>query len=279
MESCREERTRNDTNDEYSCRFGSRDRGHLCLFRRRPVIAQEGSGGTTDERLERIEQKLDRILERLDAVEAPKEAIAAGTTILPSSTGEANASDISPPPGVATPEPYKAGAVAIARAAPERQNALAEIPADSLGSFVYAGGAIPLSELSRKGVRYTGLAAVELQGWLKVTEPGRTQLGVEYRAVTGSNAIAEPACIASVWLEGRSIGSERGEISMPAREEKIISLVFGADLQPGLYRLRVWSACTPTRDLRQLNAELLIKGPSDMNLRVVTGDDLLHQGG
>ena len=249
-----------------------------------PGIAQEGSGGTTDERLERIEQKLDRILEHLgipdqDVVDPSQEPVAAGTTILPSATGEANASDIPPPPGVATPEPYMAGAVAIARAAPERANALAEIPADSVGSFVYTGGAIPLNELSRNGVRYTGLAAVELQGWLKVEKPGRTQIGVEYRAVTGSNAIAEPACIASIWLEGRSIGSERGEIQMPAREEKTISLLLGADLQPGLYRIRVWSACTPTRDLRQLNAELLIKSPSDMNLRVVTGNDLLHQGG
>jgi len=248
-----------------------------------PVMAQESTAGTADERLERIEQKLDRILDHLSIADQsivdPSQApVAAGATIPPSSAGEVN-TDIPPPPGVADSEPYKAGAVAIARAAPERQNALAEIPADSVGSFVYIGGAIPLSELSRNGVRYTGLAAIELQGWLKVTEPGRTQLAMEYRATTGSNAIANPACIASIWLEGRSIGSERGEIQMPAREEKTISLVFGADLQPGLYRLRIWSACTPTRDLRRLNAELLIKSPGDMNLRVVTGNDLLHQGG
>src|SRR5690606_10826510 len=112
-----------------------------------------------------------------------------------------------------------------------------------------------------------------------VEEAGRTQIGVEYRALTGSNAILEPDCIATVWLEGRSIGTERGEIPMPARQEKTISLVLGADLEPGLYKLRVWSACTPPRDLRQLNAELLIKGPADRNLRVVTGDDLLHQDG
>ena len=242
MEPCRKENEKNDTAEKHPCRLRSRSRARLAI------------------------------------PDKPHVPVAAGATILPSSDGEAN-TEIPPPPGVAEPEPYNAGAVAIARAAPQRQNALAEIPADSVGTFIYKGGAIPLNELSRNGVRYTGLAAAELQGWLKITEPGRTQLGVEYRATTGSNAIADPACIASIWLEDRSIGSERGEIPMPAREEKTISFVFGADLQPGLYRLRVWSACTPTRDLRRLNAELLIKSPSDMNLRVVTGNDLLHRGG
>lgn len=246
------------------------------------VLAQENAADATKQQLDRIEQKLDRILERLDTAEQPGGSIAAGAAILPSPAADAasgNAGDIPPPPGVAesASTAYKPGAVAIAHAAPERQNALAEIPADSVGSFVYSGGAIPLNELSRSGVRYTGLAAVELQGWLKVDEPGRTQLGVEYRAVTGANAIANPACIASIWLEGRSIGTERGEIPMPAREQKTISLILGADLQPGLYRIKVWSACTPTRNLRQLNAELLIKSPSDMNLRTVTGNELLHQ--
>lgn len=248
-------------------------------------LAQEKATDATNQQLDRIEHKLDRILEGLGTADQLGGSIAAGAAVLPSPAADAaagNLGDIPPPPGVAG-EPasssYKPGAVAIAHAAPERQNTLSEIPADSVGSFVYSGGAIPLAELSRNGVRYTGLAAVELQGWLKVDEPGRTQLGVEYRAVTGANAIANPACIASIWLEGRSIGTERGEIPMPAREQKTISLILGADLQPGLYRIKIWAACTPTRNLRQLNAELLIKSPSDMNLRTVTGKDLLHKEG
>jgi hypothetical protein len=232
----------------------------------------------TKEQLDRIEQKLDRIIERLGIAGAPAPE---NTGIQPSLTDDdlSKTSDIPPPPGVATPQSYQRGTVAIARVAPERANALSDIPADSIGSFVYSGGAIPLSELSRSGVRYASLAAVELQGWLKVTEAGRTQLAVEYRATTGANAYASPDCIASLWLEDRPIGSERGEIPVPAREEKTISLVFGADLRPGLYRARIWIACTPVRDLRKLNAELLIKSPADMNLRTVTGSDLLHQGG
>ena len=240
------------------------------------ALAQDGATRDVNERLERIEQKLDRILDHL-GLEGERQGVAAGMTILPSV--EADASDIPPPPGVADPEPYKAGAIAIARPAPEKQSALDEIPADSVGSFVYTGGAIPLNELSRNGVRYPGLAAVELQAWLKVTQPGRTQIGVEYRATTGTSILFDPTCVASMWLEDRSIGSQREKIPITARGEKTILLVFGADLQPGLYRLRVWSACTPARDLRGLNAELLIKTPDDMNLRAVTGTDLLHQGG
>lgn len=243
-----------------------------------PVMAQEGNGGTVEQRLERLEQKLDRILERMDDAAARGGIDAAGAKIPPAPASETN-TDIPPPPGIPDPLPFKPGAVAIARAAPEERGRLADIPTDSVGSFVYSSGVIPLNELSRSGVRYTGLGAVELQGWLKVTVPGRTQLAVEYRTITGSNVFVDPTCITSLWLEDRSIGSQRAEIPMPARQEKTISMVFGADLEPGLYRLRAWLACTPPRDLRQLNAELLVKSPGDMNLRTITSDELLHRGG
>ena len=152
------------------------------------------------------------------------------------------------------------------------------IPADSVGGFVYDGGPVALNDLSAKGVRYAGLAGLELQGWLKMTAAGRTQLAVEYRATTGGNAVIPPSCLATAWLEDRAIGAETGQIPAPAREVKTIDLILGADLQPGLYRLKLWTACTPTRDLK-LNAEVLIKNPADMNLRPVTAVDLLHQGG
>jgi len=249
-----------------------------------PASAQESTADGVREQLDRIEQKLDRLLERLDRTSTTDQPLRAGATMLPTPEDgkPVTAAPDAPPPAVAAETEstaYKSGAVAIARTAPERANALPDIPADSVGSFVYSGGAIPLSELSRSNVRYNGLAAIELQGWLKITQAGRTQLAVEYRATTGSNVFVDPTCITAIWLEDRSIGSERAEIPMPAREEKTISMVFGADLEPGLYRLRAWLACTPPRDLRRLNAELLIKSTSDMNLRTVTGSDLLHKGG
>ncbi len=70
------------------------------------------------------------------------------------------------------------------------------------------------------------------------------------------------SCLAAAWLEYRAIGADR-PIPTPAREEKTIDLILGADLQPGLYRLRLWTACTPTRDLK-LNAEVLIKSSADI---------------
>lgn len=54
----------------------------------------------------------------------------------------------------------------------------------------------------------------------------------------------------------------RAEIPMPAREEKTVSMLYGADLKPGLYKLRAWLACTPPRDLHKLDAVLRIKGPT-----------------
>lgn len=239
--------------------------------------AQDGQKESRSQ-LDRIEQKLDRIIEHL-GIAGEHDASTKDRETPPSAGGDPTKVDnASPRLGTEAEQGYQRGAVAIARVAPTKKNDLSEIPADSIGSFVYIGGAIPLSDLSRSGVRYPDLAAVELQGWLKVAEAGRTQLAVEYRATTGSNVITNPACIASLWLEDRSIGSQNGEIPMPAREEKTISLVFGADLQPGLYKLRAWLACTKPRDLRALNAVLLIKSPADRNLRMIDSGELLHRG-
>jgi hypothetical protein len=220
-----------------------------------------------DQRLDRIEHKLDEILRRLNGVSPPP-------------TGQTTPSPAPAAPAVpnAAEGPYQPGAVAIVHPAPDRPRDLQAIPADSVGGFVYDGGPVALNDLRARGVRYSGLAGLELQGWLKVTAAGRTQLTVEYRATTGGNAVIPPSCLVTAWLEDRAIGAETGQIPTPAREEKTIDLILGADLQPGLYRLKLWTACTPTRDLR-LNAEVLIKSSADMNLRPVTAVDLLHQGG
>jgi len=217
--------------------------------------------------LDRIERKLDEILQRLDQLQRPPEQTALPSPAQSRADGLPTAAETS----------YKPGAVATARAVPERAEALNQIPADSVGGFIYQGGPIPLHDLRGKGVRYTGITGLELQGWLKVTQAGRTQIGVEYRALVGANVVIGPSCALAAWLESRSIGTETGRIK-PSSQEQTLSLLLGADLQPGLYQLRLWTACTPTRDLR-VNAEVLIKMPADMNLRPVTVADLLHQQG
>jgi hypothetical protein len=141
-----------------------------------------------------------------------------------------------------------------------------------------AGGAVPLSDLRDKGVRYTGLAGLELQGWLKVAHPGRTQIAVEYRAVTDQNTITQSFCSATVWLEERSIGVQAGQIYAPTHAERTVDLILGSELQPGLYRFKLWTACTPARDLK-LDAEVLVKSPADINLRAISSGELLHQAG
>ena len=54
--------------------------------------------------------------------------------------------------------------------------------------------------------------------------------------------------------------------------------MLGAELQPGLYRLRAWVACTTPQGVAT-TAELLLKAPSELNFRPVTGNDLLHREG
>ena len=230
-----------------------------------PAKAQSPLPVTPDPaQLDRIERKLDDILRRLDGsagrtVEAPS----------PAPSGSA-----APASGVTG---YRPGALAVVHAAPTRAAQLAEVPDDSVGGFVYSGGTLMLHDLSSRGVRYTGFAGVELQGWLKVAQAGRYQLGEEIRATLGSTVVGGPDCLLQAWLEDRAIGTERAQLApVSGTREARASLVLGTELQPGLYKLRLWTACLPSRDTR-IAAEILVKAPADLNLRGVTGDDLLHQ--
>ena len=65
----------------------------------------------------------------------------------------------------------------------------------------------------------------------------------------------------------------RANVSQPAA----FSLILGAELQPGLYKLRLWAACTPSLRNQRVSIALLEKAPSDLNLRPVTGEDLAHK--
>ena len=214
--------------------------------------------------LDRIERKLDEVLRRLEggAGRAAQAASPALSSNAVPASGEAD---------------YRPGALAVVHAAPTRAAQLSEVPADSVGGFVYSGGALTLHDLSSRGVRYNGFAGVELQGWLKVAQAGRYQLGEEIRATLGPTVVGGPDCLLQAWLEDRAIGTERGQpvLSSGSREARA-SLVLGADLQPGLYKLRLWTACLPSRDTR-IAAEILIKAPADLNLRGLTGEDILHQ--
>jgi hypothetical protein len=87
-----------------------------------------------------------------------------------------------------------------------------------------------------------------------------------------------PTCFLQAWLEGRSLDGRSVLVSSPGKQEATASLVLGAELQSGLYRLRVWTACTIPQGVAT-TSELLLKAPSELNLRPVTGNDLLHREG
>ena len=170
--------------------------------------------------------------------------------------------------------------MATAHAAPADTRTLAEIPPDSVGGFIYTGGPIALHDLSSRGVRYPGLAGVELQGWLKARQSERYEFGEDLHGSLGPGSITCAPCLLQVWIAGRSVGSQ--EVTFPwwngNSTEQRISLLVGADLQPGLYAIRLWTVCAAHNPaLTRLTADLLLKVPSDLDLRGYKADELLHQ--
>jgi hypothetical protein len=224
--------------------------------------------------LDRIETKLDELLRRMDQPRPQPSgagqaaAAAGGTATSPAGPGA---------PPAASGEAYKPGALAVAHAAPRDANSLAEVPPDSVGGFVYEGGPILFTDIRTRGVRYAGPVGVELQGWLRAKEAGRYQIGADLTAAFKGSPVA-PMCYLQAWLEGRSLDGRSVLVSSPGKQEATASLVLGAELQPGLYRLRVWTACAIPQGVAA-TSELLLKAPSELNFRPVTGNDLLHREG
>ena len=224
--------------------------------------------------LDRIEGKLDEVLRRLDQPHAQPSGATQGQPALSEAAAPLSSSGQAP---AASAQAYKPGALAIAHAAPKDVNSLSEIPPDSVGGFTYSGGPIALTDIKTRGVRYAGPVGVEIQGWLQAKEAGRYQIGTDLTAHFSGIANA-PTCFLQAWLEGRSLDQRSIPVSQPGSRDASASLVLGAELQPGIYRLRVWTACTTTQNVAT-TSELLIKAPSDLNLRPVTGNDLLHREG
>ena len=239
-----------------------------------PAAVPLPSSPPVPSQLDRIEGKLDELLRRMDQPRPQPSGTGQGTA----AAGGAATS----PAGLGTPpavpgEAYKPGALAVARAAPRDANGLVEVPPDSVGGIVSEGGPMSLTDIKTRGVRYAGPVGVELQGWLRAREAGRYQIGADLTAAFKGSPLA-PTCFLQAWLEGRSLDGRSVLVSSPGKPEATASLVLGAELQPGLYRLRVWIACTTPQGVAT-TSELLLKAPSELNLRPVTGNDLLHKEG
>ena len=230
---------------------------------------------TAPSQLDRIETKLDEVLHRLELARSQPSRAATSPAASANGLPPSSAPDTAPTTSVAA---YKPGAIAIVHAAPPDRNALSNIPTDSVGGFVYEGGAIAFSDIRSRGVRYAGSVGVELQGWLKAQEAGRYQIGTDLTAHFNIGAVIAPTCFLQAWLEGHSLDQQSVLVSSPGKQDATASLVLGAELQPGIYRLRVWTTCTAPPGVTA-TSELLAKTPSQLNLRPVTGDDLLHREG
>jgi hypothetical protein len=225
--------------------------------------------------LDRIEQKLDTILHLLDQ---PPSGQATVGPAPPLSTAGPPASPVGAAVPTSVPETLAPGAVAIIHPAPVTPAAAREIPTDSVGGFIYTGGPIQLADLADHGVRYAGLTGVEWQGWLRTTETGRYQLELDASTVSPNNATFS-TCVFAGWLEDRSIGVQVTTPSSGLDRPASFTLVLGAELSPGLYKLRLWAACTPSVGNQRVSVGLLEKTPSDLNLRPVSGADFVHARG
>jgi len=234
----------------------------VALFAHMPGNAfAEQPAPPRDAQLDRIERKLDDVLKRLDAGGAP-----AQTEKAPESENSAN---------------YRPGALAIVHAAPSSTRLLSEIPVDSVGGFTYSGGPIALHDLNSRGVNFSGLAGIELQGWLKVKQAGRMQFVADLHGTLAPNMFVPPECLLQIWLEDRLVGPERATLAPDKNRDAKASMLIGAEVEPGLYKFRLWTACAAAQNPNsaRVTLDLLIKSPGDLNLRGVKGDELLHRPG
>ena len=184
------------------------------------------------------------ILHRLDQLQ-PDQTAGALATPRPSAPGPVAPPGAGVAAGSSASETLAAGAVAIIHAAPTTPLAAHEIPADSIGGFIYTGGCAPARrpEGSRRPLcrphrrRMAGLAACQ-------REPGATNSSSTAAPSAPETSPIPPASSPDGWKTARSASQEttpNSGLDRPAA----FSLVLGAELQPGLYKLRLWAVCTP----------------------------------
>ena len=127
-------------------------------------------------------------------------------------------------------------------------------------------------------MRYAGAVGAEIHGWLRAKEAGRYELATDLSSHFAGTNNSPPTCLLHAWLEDQSLGERTVFVTNPHNNEADATLVLGAELQPGLYRLRVWTVCDAPWGI-STTSELLLKAPSELNLRPVTGSDLCTRRG
>ena len=239
------------------------------------LVARAQAPAASPLQLDRIEGKLDEVLHRLDALQ--ERPISGASRAVPVDRAESVAVLQHGPEPSAAQADDKPGAIAVVHPAPALSNLLA-VPSDTVGGFIYTGGTVPLDDLAAKGVRYHGQAGIEFQGWLRVKEIGRYQFGAEF-APSRAGAGGSFSCGVALWLEERSIGQQQDGLNLSGANPAPLSLVLGAELQPGFYKLRLWATCGRMFNSVPVTAAVLMKAPSDLNLRSITAADLSHHEG
>ncbi len=211
-----------------------------------PAMAQApatppSAPATPANQMDRIEQKLDEVLRRLDQPRnQPSGPLQAGSAV---SAPPSPAPTVSGPPA-ASLEAYKPGGLVVARIAPRDPNSLSTIPADTVGGFVYTADQSPSLTSSRVGCATPGRSGWKSRAGCVRRKPGATSwpwmcLPILVRRTRGRLAFLQ------AWLENRSLDQRTALVSPSSRNTKDANatLVVGAELQPGLYRLRVWTVC------------------------------------
>lgn len=206
---------------------------------------------------------------RVSASGAPSAPVAAAA--MPAAAAAVPTGEAAAPVAVATKESYDPGVLVLVRPAPDK---VAAVPADEAGRFIYAGGDLAAHDVGRHKVRYRGVASFEFQGFIQAKEKGRYQWGAEGK-IGGMNWTTK--CTLLAWVEDRPLTNETREV-MASQGHDVFSMVGGADLEPGLYKFRMWTGC-PAKIMGSptLTITPLFKGPSDMSLGPIQPTQIVHR--
>jgi hypothetical protein len=153
------------------------------------------------------------------------------------------------------------------------------IPSDELGRFIASKDSYRLGDFAKESSIRTGVDV----GWkgealLDVTEVGRHTFSMNFIQKGLTWGYTENLCWGSIIVEGQVVA--QGQVAVVVHtttEQDIKSIVGGADLEPGRYRVEFWTACgvnkneviaaaVKTEDLRtSLNIafEVLVKRPGE----------------
>lgn len=221
--------------------------------------------------IEQILKKLNTIEQRLDNLENKKNVAVSEDTKATTETESINSST----------QPKKSkltgGIVIKIRHADKNQRKWHNggISAEHFAGYISQSSDISTEDVLENTLGYKGTYALTAEGYFNAKEKGLYNFGILHdKTRKNHNALN---CFTHITINGERISELQGKLTKNDRREENLLTDGSVTLEAGMYEYTAFSVCDDDTSARHVQRKLLVKTPSDLSMRPITNEDILHK--